>query len=214
LLWQYKHNWPVISHMSELQQHQLVNVNIADFQLRQTNLISYQEVKKFADALSSPIIIVHPGCNGSLEEVIEQLMLINDNRLCIENKPQQGLNGQICRGSSPEEIQSILNGSTLKGFVLDFGHAIYAAKSYQMDPMNMINEFMKFNPVLFHLADGEKSSEKDVHHRLGEGNLDLKKLVFTIPKNASVTLETPRSSKTDLKEFVQDIAYLKDTIFL
>ncbi len=31
LLWQHAHNWPVITHMSELQRTQLVNVNIGDF---------------------------------------------------------------------------------------------------------------------------------------------------------------------------------------
>ena len=31
LIWQYMHNWPVVSHMAELQKNQLVNVNIIDF---------------------------------------------------------------------------------------------------------------------------------------------------------------------------------------
>ena len=35
LYWQYSHNWPVISHMIELTQNQLVNVNIVDFLVMQ-----------------------------------------------------------------------------------------------------------------------------------------------------------------------------------
>lgn len=35
LLWQYQHNWPVITHMSELQKYQFVNVSIAGFLIGQ-----------------------------------------------------------------------------------------------------------------------------------------------------------------------------------
>jgi hypothetical protein len=35
LVWQYQHNWPVISHMSELQEHQLGNVLLKDFLMAQ-----------------------------------------------------------------------------------------------------------------------------------------------------------------------------------
>ena len=35
LIWQYQHNWPVISHMSELQETQLGNVLVKDFLLAQ-----------------------------------------------------------------------------------------------------------------------------------------------------------------------------------
>ncbi|MFQ5629121.1 MAG: glycosyltransferase family 39 protein, partial [bacterium] len=35
LIWQYNHNWPVVTHMLTLQRTQLVNVNIADFLVAQ-----------------------------------------------------------------------------------------------------------------------------------------------------------------------------------
>ncbi len=35
LIWQYQHNWPVISHMTELQETQLGNVLLKDFLLAQ-----------------------------------------------------------------------------------------------------------------------------------------------------------------------------------
>jgi 4-amino-4-deoxy-L-arabinose transferase-like glycosyltransferase len=35
LIWQYNHDWPVISHMAELQRNQLVNVTIANFVIMQ-----------------------------------------------------------------------------------------------------------------------------------------------------------------------------------
>jgi sugar phosphate isomerase/epimerase len=194
--------------------HTSNGINIADYRLRSLNLKAYQEVKLFANRLSSPIIIAHAGCDGSIEEAINQLRLINEARIYIENKPLKGLNGEICRGCSPEEFKKIFAEGVVCGSVLDFGHASCAARSFGMGPMELIKEFIKFNPMVYHVSDGDKSSEKDVHLNLGKGDLNVEEFFSVIPRDGMVTLETPRRSESGLQDFVEDVIYLKEKIQL
>jgi endonuclease IV len=181
--------------------------------LRKKNQEAYEEVKRFSDRISSSIIIAHGGCDGSLEELIHQLRMINDARIIIENKPLKGLNGEVCRGCSPEEFKMIFDEGVVSGSVLDFGHALCAALSFGLDHLEMIEEFMKFNPMLFHLSDGERSSEKDTHFNFGKGNLNLHRLVSVVPEGGLLTIETPRDSSKGLKDFVDDVNYLHKISF-
>ena len=194
--------------------HSLDGVNLADYRLRKSNQEVYEEVKRFSDRISASIIIVHGGCDGALEEVIDQLRLINDARIWIENKPLKGLNGEVCLGCSPEELKRIFDEEVVTGSVLDFGHAVCAAQSFGLDHLEMIDRFMKFNPMLFHVSDGDRNSEKDVHLNLGKGDLNIKKFFSVIPDKGMVTLETPRGEKPGLLDFVDDVSYLSEHIQL
>lgn len=197
-------NIPIILHAP----HTADGVNIADRALGPSNLRAYAEVQRFADTLATPLIIVHGGCNGSLEEAVNQLGTIHDPRLYIENKPMKGLGGEICRGCSPEEIRMFLDEKVVHGLVLDFGHAVYAARSLNMDPMDLIDGYMQMEPALFHLSDGHDTSEKDMHLNLGKGNLDIEAFCRLIPAQGMLTLETPRSTDSGLNVFLQDVRFL------
>jgi hypothetical protein len=67
----------------------------------------------------------------------------------------------------------------------------------------MIREFIKLKPKHYHLG-GQKTwkflgfvKEYD-HLQLSESNIDLRKIINLIPKNATVTLETePDINKTE-----------------
>lgn len=194
---------PVLLHAP----HTADGVNIADQSLRQSNLRAYEEVKAFADLLLSQIIIVHGGCDGSLDETLSQLQKIHDPRLFIENKPVRGLGGETCRGCSPEEIRSIRDMGGVQGFVLDFGHAVYAARSLKMDPMDLIEEYLQMHPDLFHLSDGHDDSEQDMHLNLGKGNFDIEAFCRLIPANGMLTLETPRTPNSGFNDFIQDVRF-------
>jgi len=69
---------------------------------------------------------------------------------------------------------------------------------------------MIFSPKVFHLSDGDISSEKDVHFNLGNGNLNLSEFISVIPEGGFVTIETPRDSSRGLEDFVNDVHYLRN----
>jgi deoxyribonuclease-4 len=191
--------------------HTAHNVNIANSELRKSNMKAYREVKNFCKSLKSSYIIVHGGSDGTLEETIYQLAMIRDDRIRLENKPKVGINGEVCRGCSPEEFDQIFEAGVLQGIVLDLGHAIYYAAHCGVDYRNIIEQFMKYSPSVFHLSDGIYFSHTDVHLNIRKGEFNLKELLNYIPENAMLTLETPRCSKENFNEFVNDVQLLMHT---
>ncbi|MBA4416973.1 MAG: hypothetical protein C0392_03535 [Syntrophus sp. (in: bacteria)] len=188
--------------------HFFHGVNLAQAERMELNLRSYRETIEFADCLDSSIIIAHGGNNGSLRETIRQLILINDNRILIENKPKVGLNDELCIGWSAAEIQRICDEGMLRGIALDFVHASCAANSSNIDTMTLVEELMLANPRIYHLSDGDILSEKDMHYNLGMGSLNLSNFISIVPVNSLLTLETPRDPSMGLLDFVHDVNYL------
>lgn len=192
--------------------HTAHGVNLANFELRKSNMEIYQEVKHFCDSLNSKYIIAHGGSDGTLEEVIYQLGMIEDDRIRLENKPMKGLNGEICRGCSPEEFRKIYECGVLKGTVLDFGHAIYYSAACGLDYHRVIKEFIKYSPSVFHLSDGIYSSHTDIHLNFGKGEFNMRELISFIPQDAMLSIETPRNSKGRFQEFVEDVRSLQEVL--
>jgi deoxyribonuclease-4 len=189
--------------------HSVHGINFAQAEKYETNRRNLTDAQKYADTLGSDIIIVHGGNNGSFSETIKQLKKLDDRRLVLENKPRVGLQGEICVGWSPSEFHEAAHAGVLNGTVLDFGHAICAAASSGIDEMQIIRGFMLFKPELFHIADGEASSESDVHHNFGKGNFKINKLLSFVPENGLVTIETPRNKEDGLNDYIEDINNLR-----
>lgn len=188
--------------------HSFHGVNLARRELRETNAIHIREARDFADSLKADLIIVHGGHSGSINETIEQIRRISDVRLVLENQPNIGLFDEICVGWSPEEFRREVRGH-VDGMALDFGHASCAARSLHRDVMQIIAEFMPFNPRIFHMSDSDGLSEQDQHRNLGEGNLHLLPFLEILPENALLTIETPRRAARGLADFVDDVYYLR-----
>jgi deoxyribonuclease IV len=186
--------------------------NLGDPGLKRENRIKFQESQAFADALKADSIIVHLGHSGSLNEAILQLNGFPDDRICVENKPVEGLNGEVCLGNAPQEISRVLDEANVPGFVLDFGHAIYSANSLNEEKYGFVERFMSLGPKMFHLSDGLSSSTKDCHLKLGQGELDLRRILSFIPSEARVTLETPRKKDSGLEDFAGDVDFLSDLL--
>ena len=182
-------------------------VNLADRALRESNLKGLEDARRFADFLNAPWIIVHGGFGGCVDEVIEQGKVLNDGRLVIENIPAVGTQGQECVGVSPEDISRIKLSPGFQGFILDVGHAVYAANHLKRPWRDFLREFVELAPLGCHLADGLMSSVSDVHKSLGEGDFPLAGMVAMLPQGARITLETPRSPE-GLESFVRDRNYL------
>lgn len=185
-------------------------VNLANSDKFEENVKKAQEAQKFADELNAEFIIFHPGIVGDIKETVRQLNIINDSRILIENKPYFTVlnDGNICNGNSPEEIKFILE-NTKTGFCLDIGHCFCSANAKNIQQFKYLKEFLKLNPLMFHLVDNDFSSPIDKHLHFGQGNYEIEKILNYLPENPKITLETTKGSKENLNDFVKDIEYIK-----
>ena len=198
---------PIIIHAP----HSFAGMNLSLPEERENNKKKLRETFHFADALKSEFIIFHSGVNGAIEETITQLRPFIDSRCLIENKPAIGLNGEKCLGSTPNEIELILNELRI-GFCLDFGHAICSANTMKKDALDFINEFMALNPSMYHLSDGEYTSELDSHAHYGKGTFPLKELLKMLPQGAKVSDEARNDA--DLHDFASDCLFFMSNLYL
>jgi len=196
---------PIIIHAP----HSFAGMNLSLPEERENNKKKLQETFQFADALKSEIIIFHSGVNGKIDEAINQLRPFADSRCVIENKPVKGLNGEKCLGATPEEIKYISNELNI-GFCLDFGHAICAANSLKREPLGFIKDFLMLNPRMYHLTDGDYTSDKDSHLHYGKGTYPLKELIKLLPDEAKVTNEAKHDSDNKLDDFKEDFLYVNN----
>jgi endonuclease IV len=196
---------PIIIHAP----HSFAGMNLSLQEEREINKVKLQETLKFADVLKSEIIIFHSGVDGNIEETITQLRPFIDARSLMENKPAKGLNGEKCLGSTPEEIKFIIN-ELQTGFCLDFGHAICTANLFNKEPLEYIKEYQALNPKLYHLTDGDYTSEYDSHFHYGKGTFPLKDLFEMVPAGSKITNEARHDSGDNLNDFKEDYFYAKN----
>lgn len=187
--------------------------NLAKIEKKESNRAIYNEVRQFADELNVPYIVFHGGVDGSIEETARQLASFNEPRALIENKPYVALpnkmNGEFCRGYSMEELELVKEVSGC-GFCLDFGHAICAANSLKQEPYSYCENLLKLKPDYFHLTDiKDMTSPYDAHPHIGEGELDIERILKMIPDNMHVTIETIKNYNNNLRDFKKDIEKLK-----
>ena len=192
--------------------HSFHGVNLAQAHKWEINFKHFNEARQFANELRADIIIVHGGNNGTFSKTIRQISLLNERRIVLENKPKKGIYGEINVGWSPEEFHRASHAGVLNGVALDFVHANCASNSMGVDVMKLVSEFMTFKPEIFHLSDGERSSEKDTHFNFGKGNLNLHQFLSVVPNKGLLTIETPRDPSKGLKDFVRDVHFLRNLI--
>jgi len=195
-----KLNMPTIIHAP----HSGHKFNIANKSLLKSNMEKFEEVKKFAQELNALKIIVHPGYNGEIYSALKCLEKFNYENILIENMPVKGLHNENCLGYIPENIKWLLDIGFK--FCLDFSHAYKAAVSLNLNAKKLIKSFLKLNPYMFHICDGNINNEFDEHLNLGEGNFDLKFIKNCIG-DKFVTFETPK--KNNLINDIKNIKYFK-----
>ncbi|MEQ8189543.1 MAG: sugar phosphate isomerase/epimerase family protein [Candidatus Eremiobacterota bacterium] len=192
--------------------HYRGGLNLASKENKDKNLKLVEEVIKFADKLDATYIIFHPGVAGSLEETVNQLNDISDERIIIENKPYYGLDdGLVCNGNSPEEIRFIMD-NTHVGFCFDIGHAICSANVYTVSPLAYLMEFIKQVPQIYHLTDGDYNGLYDRHDHFGYGNFPIEEILNILLPDSYITVETIKDSIDNLSDFVSDINYLHESV--
>lgn|SRR5574344_234343 len=189
-------------------------MNLSKSEFEKSNKNIYQEVKKYADSLNAPVIIFHGGSGGCFKETAKQLLGFEDNRILIENKPFDTLpfiNEPYYVGAKYEELEYIIKTSKC-GFCLDIGHAICASNSFNIDPYLYIEKLLSLNPQRIHLSDLEINTKIDEHLNYTNGSINLERIINILPKNINITIETKKSSKTDLNDYKKDSIYLKKMI--
>lgn len=186
-------------------------LNLAKKECEGRNAVLYSEVREFADALMTDIIIFHGGIEGDIEETARQLASFEEARAVIENKPYKALpsmGGERCRGFSPEELKVVIDTAEC-GFCFDIGHALCSAASQGFDSYGYLEEFMTLNPAIYHLTDvADLASEYDKHLHLGTGVLDFKRVLSLISIDAVITIETDKDCKINLNDFVKDMEFI------
>ncbi len=65
---------------------------------------------------------------------------------------------------------------------------------------------------MFHISDGQINGTQDKHYNIGKGTFDFNMLFSLIPENAVISVETEKSSKDNLDDFVCDIKFLHSCI--
>jgi deoxyribonuclease-4 len=193
--------------------HHGAGVNLANAARREENRRLLADARRFADVLEAPCIIVHGGFGGTLEEVAEQIAALRDDRFALENTPKLGIQGEACISFTPEHLQTALASGVFAGSVLDVGHAIYAANSLGEPWEAFLRRFLALRPLLFHLSDGDSRAEKDLHVSIGQGDFDLRRILELLPKEARITLETPRAPGTGLRDALQDCQVLRRYLY-
>jgi len=194
--------------------HSYSGLNLSLRNCESKNRLLIEEVEAFRVALKPAKIIFHPGIQGSPHETIRQILLFKKDYTklfdlaLIENKPKIGLKGETCVGSSPEEIKQIVT-ETGMGFCLDIGHAIYYTAWADLQYEEIIDEFLKISPFIYHLSDGDVNSQTDLHLNFGAGNFELRTILQKIPIDAYVTIETNKDMNRNLTDFELDVIYLK-----
>ena len=179
--------FPSIIHVA----HDSIGASIGEKSALKRNVECFEEAVRWADALGSEKMIIHPGF-GAMETAIGFLEDHYDKRLVIENMPSEGIRGERMIGYSPGQIRKLMGAKF--GLCLDFGHASAAARSMGIDYKELVREFMRIGPSVFHVADTMKESKVDKHMDFGNGDADIgfmKSCISSIP--APVTLETPLS---------------------
>ena len=184
--------------------HEKFGVNIGDPAANEYNLQRINESITWADRLDAKHLIFHAG-HGSMQHATDLLRGLSDSRLLIENMPKVGLGGEAMIGYSPAQIEELIGDSDM-GLCLDFGHAVKAAVSLELDYKEYVQEFMVLKPRVFHVSDGRLGEERDEHLGIGEGEYDFEFIWQSMNLSPNVakycTLETPLIDKTSLKEYV------------
>ncbi len=200
-------NIPYIIHAP----HFLHKMNLSLKEYEENNIKIYREVKLYADILKAPKIIFHSGTDGDYKETARQLKNLNEPRALIENKPYKlmpAIKGKAYVGTKFEEIEYIIN-EVGCGFCFDICHAICAANSHGLDIYKSLEKWVTLNPNLIHLSDKDISTEMDFHLNFGNGTIDFGKVLGILPNNVPITIETPKKSKKNIDDFIEDVNYIR-----
>jgi deoxyribonuclease-4 len=184
-------------------------VNIANKNNHAFSLEVIHNCIEWANMLDAQYLVLHPGY-GDIEQSMELLEKLDDERILIENMPKKGINDELMIGYSPEQIEKLMNNKF--GFCFDLNHAIKAAISLGTDYKDFIDSFIhKFSPHYYHISDGNLNEETDLHLNICEGDYDFKSIFELMNDSCDyyMTVETPRLNIHSFEEDINNLNKLK-----
>ena len=149
------------------------------------------------------------------------------------------MNGEFCRGYNIEEIKTVIDEANcgfcldfghaicaanslfekLAPSYLENAHVVFKSDEMKQNILqgartkfvyDYCEKFLELNPAMFHLTDiNDMNSPFDSHPHIGEGKLDIKRVLKLIPYGKKITVETVKNSKLDLADFEKDMDILK-----
>jgi deoxyribonuclease-4 len=178
--------------------------------------VSINTIRKVSEYFKVSTIIFHPGLESGendIEAIKKTLKeLKQDYDIILENMPKAPVRGQRnIIASNFQEFREIINETGLK-VCIDIGHTICSANYYQENPLDYLKSFITLHPFMFHIGDGDFSSQTDVHKSLLEGDFPLSQILAMIPPNSRITLETPKSDFVLLNDDLMNLQILKNLI--
>jgi sugar phosphate isomerase/epimerase len=186
--------------------HEVLGANNTDILNYNKNLEALNYSRSLADMFFSDKIIVHPGRIYNLdfkrynpETSIRLFLEANDKRILVENMPGEDY---IC--SSPKSTELFMK-TTGAGLCFDVNHAVHFAEEINEDYKVISGEFIFLNPRHFHLG-GQKFGGKS-HLSFLDSDLDLNEILYSYPRNASISLEVSKDfekTKKDL-EIIREV---------
>lgn len=190
----------VVMHLPHGVENDLISQD--NIMLRYFNAIDYAgyfNVKKFTLHLGSKLKEDYlERCIKNVEKLCDYANHY-DACIMIENMPADN---EI--GSNLEELEYIfktVNKKNLK-FIYDTGHGHVALK----DTDKEIEMIKKMRPYLAHMHINDNDSTKDMHARIGSGNVDFKKIFSELDDYEGLyCLEILFNDYKDLKEYREDI---------
>ena len=190
----------VVMHLPHGMENDLISQD--NIMLRYFNAIDYAgyfNVKKFTLHLGSKLKEDYlERCIKNVEKLCDYASHY-DACIMIENMPADN---EI--GSNLEELEYIfktVNKKNLK-FIYDTGHGHVALK----DTDKEIEMIKKMRPYLAHMHINDNDSTKDMHARIGSGNVDFKKIFSELDDYEGLyCLEILFNDYKDLKEYREDI---------
>lgn len=188
---------PIVIHA----EHQAWGVDISSPEQRKINFKAIDFARKIADSISAKKIIIHAGgdIGNSIEESINFLNALNDDRIIVENVVRAWV------GASFSDIKKILD-KTGKGFCFDVNHAILYCWENNLDIFSLIKKFLELNPKHFHIGGQRKGVNGEIGHLLlKEFDYNWEDILKLYPKDAEITLETA----PNIKDTEEDIKLIK-----
>lgn len=212
--WLPYRRFPVVIHAPHFRH----GFNLADAGRERLNRAIFADVGVYAEALQTRCIICHPGTGGAAAETVRQVQGLADERIILENKPllqmpeaiaEFGEAARYCRGARYEEFSDLL-AATGRGCCFDVVHAMCTANALGLEPYAYAARFLALRPVVYHLTDMPSLADTlDAHIGLGEGELDVARVLRLLPEDAWMTLETPKRHADRLDDFHREVLWLR-----
>lgn len=167
----------------EVQVHAPLNdINIASIN-RRIREVSIEEIKRsmeMASMIDAEVVTVHPGVYSPLSQYLDSVLEISKGslrelkkaaeefsvKLAVENLPTMWIT--FC--SEPEEIEELVR-EVGSAFCLDIGHAYIADR---------LDDFLDLDLPLANLHLHDNHGEDDVHLPLGQGDIELGKVLNSL----------------------------------